>query len=127
MKRKILLSSLFLLFSIALLAQSNDKASESDVKACAALVGDGKLPWSVSSAEFVRPPLTTSVAVGPHDGRKKVTVAVPFCRVIGKVKPTPESDIRFELWLPPRTDWNGKFEGVGSGAFRGAIEYQRLL
>jgi feruloyl esterase len=127
MKRKILLSSLFLLFSAALWAQSNDKASESDVKACAALVGDGKLPWSVSSAEFVRPPFTTSVAVGPHDGRQKVTVADPFCRVIGTVKPTPESDIRFELWLPPGTDWNGKFEGVGSGAFRGAIEYQRLM
>jgi len=127
MKGKILLSSVFLLTSTALWAQSNDKATESDAKACAALVGDGKLPWSVNSAGFVHPPFTTSVAVGPHDGRQKVTVAVPFCRVIGTVKPTPESDIRFELWLPPRAAWNGKFEGVGSAGSRGTIQYQALM
>ena len=50
-------------------------------------------------------------AVG-HDTGKNVTVSVPFCRVIGTVKPTRESDIRFEVWLPPGADWNGKFEGV---------------
>jgi feruloyl esterase len=127
MKRKILTSSFFLLFSAALWAQSNDKANDSDVTACAALVGDGKLPRSVSSAEFVQPPLTVFVTVGPRDSWKKVIVAVPFCRVIGTVKPTPESDIRFELWLPPRADWNGKFEGVGSASFLGTIQYQPLM
>jgi feruloyl esterase len=111
----------------ALGAPSSDDATGSDAKACAALAGDGKLPWSVNSAGFVHPPFTASVAVGPPDSWKKVTVAVPFCRVIGTVKPTPESDIRFELWLPQRTDWNGKFEGVGSGASLGTIQYQPLM
>ena len=127
MKRKILISSLFLLLGTALWPQSNRKANDSDAKACAALAGDGKLPWSVNSAGFVQPPFTALVAAGPRENWKKVTVAVPFCRVIGTVKPMPESDIRFELWLPPRTNWNGKFEGVGSAASLGAIQYQPLM
>jgi len=31
------------------------------------------------------------------------------------------------LWLPPRADWNVKFEGVGSGASLGTIQYQPLM
>jgi hypothetical protein len=81
MKKKILISLLFLLFSTALWAQ--DKATDSDVKACGALAEDGNPPWSVNSAEFVHPPFAASVAVGPRENWKKVTVAVPFCRVIG--------------------------------------------
>jgi feruloyl esterase len=78
----------------------------------------------VKLAEFQVPPFTISARRGSQD---KITVAVPFCRVAGTVKPTAESDIQFELWLPPRADWNGKFEAVGSGASRGTIEYQRLM
>ena len=36
----------------------------------------------------------------------------PFCRVAGTIKPTAESDIRFEVWLP-LDNWNGKFAGRG--------------
>jgi hypothetical protein len=91
MKSKILGLSLFLWFSTALWAQSNDRANTSDVKACAALVGDGKLPWSVNSAEFVQPPLTVFVTVGPRDSWRKVTVAVPFGVGSGGVDTTSES------------------------------------
>jgi feruloyl esterase len=124
MKRKMLISLPVLLLCVVLWAQSKDEASAPEVKACASLAGEGKAPWSVNSAEFIRPPFATPRAVGT---RGKVTVAVPFCRVVGTGKPTLESDIRFELWLPQRADWNGKFEGVGSGGSRGAIEYQRLM
>ena len=57
----------------------------------------------------------------------QITVDVPFCRVVGTIKPTTESDVQFELWLPPRADWNSRFEGVGSGGSLGAIEYQRMM
>src|SRR5205814_8125310 len=48
-----------------------------------------------------------------------------FCRVTGTIKPSPDSNIRFEVWLPEK-DWNGRFRGVGNGGFAGAISYRSL-
>lgn len=48
-----------------------------------------------------------------------------FCRVEGASKPTADSDIRFELWMPI-SDWNGEFRGVGNGGFGGAIDYDDM-
>jgi feruloyl esterase len=45
-----------------------------------------------------------------------------FCRVVGEVKPTKDSDIKFEVWMPT-SDWNGKFMGVGNGGWSGEIWY----
>ena len=123
MKCSILIFSLFLLPGAALRAQSNE-ANALDVKACAALAQAGQVPWSVNSAEFVLPPFITPIV---PDRGTTVTVAVPFCRIVGTVKPTPGSDIRFELWLPPQAAWNQKFEGVGSGGSLGQIVYDSLM
>jgi len=43
-----------------------------------------------------------------------------FCRVEGSIKPTTDSDIRFEVWMPS-SGWNGRFRGVGNGGFGGSI------
>jgi len=43
-----------------------------------------------------------------------------FCRVTGSLKPSADSDIRFEVWLPA-ANWNGKFQGVGNGGFAGDL------
>ena len=48
-----------------------------------------------------------------------------FCRIAGAIKPTPDSDIRFEVWLP-KSGWNGKFQGIGNGGFAGSISYAGL-
>jgi Tannase and feruloyl esterase len=48
-----------------------------------------------------------------------------FCRVTGSIKPSADSDIRFEVWLPA-TGWNGKFQGVGNGGFAGSIGFGGL-
>ena len=49
--------------------------------------------------------------------------AVPaFCRVAVVAKPSADSDIRLEVWLPS-SNWNGKFQGVGNGGFAGSIGY----
>jgi hypothetical protein len=116
----------FMFLGAAACAQSEANTNGPDTKACATLAGAGKHPWSVNSAEFVHPPFTVTIK-GGHDTGKTVTVSVPFCRITGMVKPTRESDIRFEVWLPPRADWNGKFEGVGSGASLGNIQYRSLM
>jgi feruloyl esterase len=44
------------------------------------------------------------------------------CRVVGSIKPTHDSDITFELWMPV-TGWNGKFLSAGEGGFAGVINY----
>ena len=37
------------------------------------------------------------------------------------LKPTSDSLINMELWLPAE-NWNGKFMGVGNGGFAGSIQ-----
>jgi feruloyl esterase len=48
-----------------------------------------------------------------------------FCRVAATLKPTSDSDIKIEVWLP-ESGWNGKFQAVGNGAFSGAIAYPAM-
>ncbi len=43
----------------------------------------------------------------------------------GVIKPTGDSDIQFEVWLPS-SGWNGKFQGVGNGGFAGSINYEGM-
>jgi len=45
-----------------------------------------------------------------------------FCRVVGSIKPTTDSDVRFELWLPA-AGWNGTFLQTGNGGAAGLIDY----
>ena len=44
-----------------------------------------------------------------------------FCRVAVTLTPSSDSDIRIEVWLP--TQWNGRFQAVGNGAWAGTIPY----
>jgi feruloyl esterase len=43
-----------------------------------------------------------------------------FCRVAADVKPTADSDIKMEVWLP-LTGWNKRFVSNGNGGFAGSI------
>jgi len=67
-----------------------------------------------------------SVAAGaftPLTGSATPYKTLPaFCRVTGVIKPTPDSDIKFEVWMPS-SGWNGKFQGIGNGGFAGSISY----
>ena len=48
-----------------------------------------------------------------------------FCRVTGVLRPTTDSEINFEVWMP-ESHWNGRFLGVGNGGFAGSIGYSAL-
>lgn len=48
-----------------------------------------------------------------------------ICRVAGILRPSTDSVIHFELWLPEH-DWNGRFLGVGNGGFAGTIYYPQI-
>jgi len=55
-------------------------------------------------------------------GSAPLTDLPAFCRVAGELHPTPDSRIRFEVWLPSDS-WNGRILGTGNGGFAGAIYY----
>jgi feruloyl esterase len=48
-----------------------------------------------------------------------------FCRVELTLRPSADSDIKSEVWLP-QAGWNGKFQQVGNGAWAGSIQYAAL-
>jgi len=66
-------------------------------------------------------PLAVNEA-GAGPNARPIDVARPFCRVAATLKPSVDSDIKIELWLPS-ANWNGKFQAVGNGAFTGNIAY----
>jgi feruloyl esterase len=107
-----------------LLAGSTGHAQTSAVSAaaCERLAASLKLPNStVTSA--------TAVAAGkfvPPGGRAAAAASLPaFCRVALTIKPSSDSDIKSEVWLP-MSGWNGKFLQVGNGAWGGSIQYGPL-
>ena len=52
--------------------------------------------------------------------QQQPSISVAFCRVTGSIKPTSDSDIKFEVWLP-ESGWTGRYESVGNGGFAGSI------
>jgi hypothetical protein len=72
----------------------------------------------------------TTVAAGaftsPEGRGNAVFKNVPaFCRVQAVSKPSADSDIEFEVWLPV-SGWNGKYFGIGNGGFAGSIQYNLM-
>lgn len=51
---------------------------------------------------------------------------VALCRVAGTVKPGPNSNVHFEVWIPTDGSWNGKYQQVGNGGFAGSIQYSAV-
>jgi feruloyl esterase len=48
-----------------------------------------------------------------------------FCRVHGILRPTPDSVIRFEVWMPEKI-WNHRLLATGNGGFAGSIAYGQM-
>jgi feruloyl esterase len=61
----------------------------------------------------------------PSDSTAALDNLPAFCRITATLKPTSDSDIHAEVWLPTGT-WNGKFLAVGSGGWGGSIAYQNM-
>ena len=85
---------------------------------------DITLAQSVGAGAF-KPPEGTGGG-GPPAPPGAYTHLAPFCRVAGTIRPTADSDIRFEVWMPA-SGWNGKFVGVGNGVWAGSITYFSMV
>lgn len=81
---------------------------------------DLKLPETTITSATAVPAGPFKLAPVPAIAPGTSTDLPAFCRVDGTIKPTPDSDIRFEVWLPA-SGWNGRFLQMGNAGFAGMI------
>ena len=95
--------------------------AQTDLAAACAGLADQRLPsTTITAAQAI-----TDGSFTPPGWTNAINDLPPFCRVAGVIKPTGESQIRFEVWLPLQ-NWNGRFAGVGNGGWAGNISYSAL-
>jgi feruloyl esterase len=59
--------------------------------------------------------------------QQQVLAKLPaVCRVAATLRPSADSDIKVEIWMPA-SGWNGKLESVGNGGWSGSIPYPAML
>lgn len=95
---------------------------------CAALAGLALENGRVTAATLVEagkfaPPAPAGAPPGVGAGSYANLPA--FCRVEATLTPTPDSDIKVEVWLPAE-GWNGKFVGIGNGVWAGQLSLSQL-
>ncbi|MGA2882199.1 MAG: tannase/feruloyl esterase family alpha/beta hydrolase [Bryobacteraceae bacterium] len=79
------------------------------------------LAQPVAAGDFT-PPVGTAGGPPPPVAYKDLPA---FCRVAATLKPTSDSDIKMEVWLPA-SGWNRKFQAVGNGGWAGVISYSAM-
>ncbi len=77
------------------------------------------LAQPVAAGEFMPPGRTFGGTPSPAVALKDLPA---FCRVAATLKPTSDSDIQIQVWLPA-VGWNEKFQAVGNGGWAGSISY----
>lgn len=85
------------------------------------------LAQSVAAGEFTPP---EGFRPGPGDPSSTALTAAlkelpAFCRVAATLKPTPDSDIKVEIWMP-EANWNRKYEATGNGGWAGSLSYSSM-
>ena len=102
---------------MALISCGGDDGGMSSPLACDALTAVTSDSATITSAALVTSPATIS----------GVNVNSKFCRVQGTARPSTDSEIKFEVWLPSTTDaWSGRFKLNGTGGYAGAVPFARL-
>ena len=117
------------ILAVAIAGVAASLATTANAASCAELAKTLKLPnVTVTVAEDVpagqfKPPGPAGLGGAPGGN----FAALPaFCRVAATSRPTPDSDIRFEVWMPLE-GWNGKYVGGGNGVWAGSIAYGDMV
>lgn len=100
------------------------------------------LVQTVASGQFKDPRLAAPEPIGPPRGgppaggpprgargpfgETEISQLPAFCRIATTLKPSGDSNIRMEIWLP-LTNWNGKFMGAGNFGWGGSLMYDGLM
>jgi feruloyl esterase len=75
---------------------------------------------TVTSVELVPAAAAGNAGRGGRVGRGAQAALPEHCRVAAVLKPSSDSHIEIEVWLPTTT-WNGKFQAVGNGGWAGTL------
>lgn len=113
----------FICGALLLALSSNGIAADNSAAACAALAALPITDGTVMLTEVV----AAGAFVPPGESNNAPYQALPeFCRVAITLRPSQDSDIKMEVWLPT-ADWNGKYLAVGNAAFTGNVRYPSLI
>lgn len=113
-----LVGSLVFLLGTVLSGQSHNVSAACDKLATLVLPGA-----TITQAQTI--PAGTFAPPGVADGGSAFRALPAFCRVAATLKPSSDSDVKIEIWMPA-AGWNGKFQAVGNGAFNGNINYAAM-
>src|SRR6266545_2495409 len=81
---------------------------------------------TITAAELVPAgPYTPPTPAGRGGAPAQPMMLPTRCRVGAVLKPSPDSEIEMEAWLPV-DNWNGKFQAVGNGGWAGVISYPAM-
>jgi len=79
----------------------------------------------LSALKLANTTITAAESVPAAAGARGGATVPAHCRVRATIRPTSDSEIKIEVWMPA-TGWNGKFQGVGNGAWLGSITTNAL-
>ena len=121
-------SSLLVVIAVLLVSQNAAIAQGVSPTACRNLAAMDLPDTIITLTEFV----PAGGFTPPGDARLPGGQAPPayaqlpaFCRIAATVSPVPDSEIKFEVWMPTE-NWNGKFVGTGNGGLSGAIQHRSM-
>lgn len=101
--------------AILLLLSAASEPARSDSEACTSLATDTVVTQVVAAG--------TSVP----GGADAAALRLPgYCRATGVLQPVAGSRIGFELWLPERARWTGRFQMLGNGGYSSALPLAQM-
>src|SRR5688572_6383316 len=83
------------------------------------------LPMTTVTSAAAVPAGTFKPSAGPAATAAVYARLPEFCRVAATLRPSADSDIKIEVWLPA-AQWNGKFQAIGNGGWAGSIPYPQM-
>ena len=107
------------LAGLAIVAAIALGTKEAEAADCQGLSGKPFGSALIVETNDIKPPF-----VAASMGSQGVSVTTPFCRVRGLLRPTADSTIYFEIWMPPAQNWNGGYQGNAPGGYVGSMFYE---
>ncbi len=88
---------------------------------------EGLRSLSLTNTTITTSAVVTGSFTPPGSSNPNATISnlPPFCRVAATLKPTTDSEINTEIWLP-MSGWNRRLQSVGNGAWAGVIPYAAM-